>query len=414
MESISFFNSEDECVSNEKEEEMVEDVSAKLREYEVIGQTQRQDHFIKSCSMIQMDLKFADVPEKCTPITARDWAQTCNGDMVSNIINYLLPLAVVEPWANLKRCSGVPSAGKDRARPELCIDLNGAVLSHEDKLSSRKNVFRVNSALGIQVLLQCESTQLSEEWFHTIIAAIRKLKGGSRTSFIDRNKEENPHLRPMYPEEHLKKSTSAIGISKQGRDEPMFGCHLSDVCNHEDSHIPRFVRLCVEAIESKEENMKTDGLYRVSANLSQVQKIRLQVDQNNLSVLEQEEDAHVLCGALKLFFRELKTPLIPFDVFDAALKASAYTNQKDKIKHFKEIVKSLPTPNRHTLEFLLRHLLKVTQFHSFNRMHISNLAIVFGPTLMWSEEETSNMAFDLMMQNLVIECLLQEFDSIFK
>nr|CAD7203810.1 unnamed protein product [Timema douglasi] len=208
----------------------------------------------------------------------------------------------------------------------------------------------------------------------------------------------------------------SMGLSGETheQDEPMFGCHLSDVCNHEDSHIPRFVRLCVEAIESKEENMKTDGLYRVSANLSQVQKIRLQVDQNNLSVLEQEEDAHVLCGALKLFFRELKTPLIPFDVFDAALKASAYTNQKDKIKHFKEIVKSLPTPNRHTLEFLLRHLLKVTQFHSFNRMHISNLAIVFGPTLMWSEEETSNMAFDLMMQNLVIECLLQEFDSIFK
>ncbi|CAG2065931.1 unnamed protein product, partial [Timema podura] len=75
----------------------------------------------------------------------------------------------------MKRCSGVPSAGKDRARPELCIDLNGAVLSHEDKLSSRKNVFRVTSALGIQVLLQCESTQLSEEWFHTIIAAIRVL-----------------------------------------------------------------------------------------------------------------------------------------------------------------------------------------------------------------------------------------------
>nr|CAD7576746.1 unnamed protein product [Timema californicum] len=258
-------------------------------------------------------------------------------------------------------------------------------------------------------------------------------------------------LKKFFHRRPTRESLMKKGIYK---DEPMFGCHLSDVCNHEDSHIPRFVRLCVEAIESKEENMKTDGLYRVSANLSQVQKIRLQVDQNNLSVLEQEEDAHVLCGALKLFFRELKTPLIPFDVFDAALKASAYTNQKDKIKHFKEIVKSLPTPNRHTLEFLLRHLLNVevtvrhigdppvqgasltirgevearigvgssalrfqrivTQFHSFNRMHISNLAIVFGPTLMWSEEETSNMAFDLMMQNLVIECLLQEFDSIFK
>jgi hypothetical protein len=46
-------------------------------------------------------------------------------------------------------------------------------------------------------------------------------------------------------------------------------------------------------------------------------------------------------------------------------------------------------------------------------MHIPNLAIVFGPTLMWPEAESLNMALDLMQQNLVIECLLQEFNSLF-
>jgi hypothetical protein len=47
-------------------------------------------------------------------------------------------------------------------------------------------------------------------------------------------------------------------------------------------------------------------------------------------------------------------------------------------------------------------------------MDIPNLAIVFGPTLMWPEEESANMALDLMQQNLVIECFLKEFESIFK
>jgi Rho GTPase-activating protein 12/27 len=46
-------------------------------------------------------------------------------------------------------------------------------------------------------------------------------------------------------------------------------------------------------------------------------------------------------------------------------------------------------------------------------MHIPNLAIVFGPTLMWPEQESLEMALTLMQQNVVIECLLQEFDSIF-
>lgn len=50
--------------------------------------------------------------------------------------------------------------------------------------------------------------------------------------------------------------------------------------------------------------------------------VRLQVDQNNLSVIEEEEDVHVLTGALKLFFRELKEPLIPYHLFSKAIKAS--------------------------------------------------------------------------------------------
>jgi len=47
-------------------------------------------------------------------------------------------------------------------------------------------------------------------------------------------------------------------------------------------------------------------------------------------------------------------------------------------------------------------------------MHIPNLAIVFGPTLMWPEQESLNMALDLMQQNLVIETLLLDFESIFR
>jgi hypothetical protein len=49
----------------------------------------------------------------------------------------------------------------------------------------------------------------------------------------------------------------------------------------------------------------------------------LQVDQNNLGILDQEEDVHVLKGSLKLFFRELKKPLIPFEHFSKALRASS-------------------------------------------------------------------------------------------
>ena len=46
-----------------------------------------------------------------------------------------------------------------------------------------------------------------------------------------------------------------------------------------------------------------------------------QVDSNKLTVLENEEDVHVLAGSLKLFFREMREPLIPTSVFSKFLSA---------------------------------------------------------------------------------------------
>lgn len=46
-----------------------------------------------------------------------------------------------------------------------------------------------------------------------------------------------------------------------------------------------------------------------------------QVDQNNFQCLYQEEDVHVLAGSLKLFFREMKEPLISYDLFEKSFEA---------------------------------------------------------------------------------------------
>lgn len=60
-------------------------------------------------------------------------------------------------------------------------------------------------------------------------------------------------------------------------EEPMFGRKLEEVCPPSSPRVPDFVVACVKEIESNEDNMCTDGLYRASGNLSQVQKIRLEV-----------------------------------------------------------------------------------------------------------------------------------------
>ena len=53
--------------------------------------------------------------------------------------------------------------------------------------------------------------------------------------------------------------------------------------------------------------------------LSHIQTVRLQADQSNFTPLAEVENIHVLAGALKLFFRELKEPLIPWDTVEKLL-----------------------------------------------------------------------------------------------
>lgn len=57
--------------------------------------------------------------------------------------------------------------------------------------------------------------------------------------------------------------------------------------------------------------------------MATIQKIRFEVDKGNLSILDQYyEDVDVLTGALKLFFRELKEPLIPINISEELLAST--------------------------------------------------------------------------------------------
>lgn len=201
----------------------------------------------------------------------------------------------------------------------------------------------------------------------------------------------------------------SAGIMK---DEPVFGCTLAALCSRERSTVPKFVVRCIDAIENKD--MRADGIYRASGNLSQVQKVRFSINIDDYSVLEKEEDVHVLTGALKMFFREMKEPLIPFNLFDRLLQATQIKERQIKLKTFETILKELPPVNRDTLRFLLEHLLRVKEYSSSNRMHIQNLAIVFGPTLLSSaDRSSSNIAMETIQQNQVIEFILVEFNALF-
>ncbi|KAI4871655.1 hypothetical protein NFI96_019897 [Prochilodus magdalenae] len=355
--------------------------------------------------------------------------------------------------------------------PESSVDLRGAQLQWANDLSSRKNVFKLRTITGNEFLLQSETDSLIREWYITIQKVIDRLdkenpldnvllyslrRAGSM-EMLDQSGDEDESR--TANKASLPRSTSNLENSERKRvksrlkklilrrpplqalqekgliKDQVFGCSLEVLCERERSTVPRFVRKCTEIVEKK--GLETDGIYRVSGNLAVIQKLRFAVNheravstdgrylfpedlvQGSLPVdrvdLEDPEweDIHVITGALKLFFRELPEPLVPYGFFHDIVETVKMSDYLDKVDRMKLLVISMPPPNHDTMRHMFRHLKRVMEHSDINRMTTQNIGIVFGPTLMRPQSDCGNMAVNMIYQNQAVELILSEYDQIF-
>lgn len=350
------------------------------------------------------------------------------------------------------------------SHPEDVLDLSGCSLEWNKEKSSKKNVCLLMLSNGDQFLLQTDNVLNANEWFHSIREVIAKLPKSvispepSSPHSSDRSdsgtalQEESGFFHKLSKYKHSHKSMTDIPrasstddldqlispaerkvkiknrlkkffqrrppakvLEEKGiiKDEECFGSTLMHLFERDHSTVPNFLKRCVEEIEIK--GLDADGLYRMSGNLAQIQKVRTQADQSLSKVQWHKEDVHVLSGALKLFFRELKEPLIPFNMYDEFMFSIKLSVRLTRITKFREHVSKMPRPHRDTLKFFFTHLQRVIQQSDVNRMHAHNLAIVFGPTLLRQEIESSASSFavELVHQNNVVEFFLTDFQDIF-
>lgn len=146
---------------------------------------------------------------------------------------------------------------------------------------------------------------------------------------------ESEKLSPYVADDHkssvkkslfrlLGKRSSREVLEKKGiyQNEPIFGNTLKNIYNI-DRGVSQFILKTIELIE-KPENIVSLGIYRISGNLATIQKIRFEVDKGRIEILDNfSKEVDVLTGSLKLFFRELKEPLISCEVCDQLLNLTS-------------------------------------------------------------------------------------------
>ncbi|CAH0549665.1 unnamed protein product [Brassicogethes aeneus] len=181
----------------------------------------------------------------------------------------------------------------------------------------------------------------------------------------------------------FKKRVSKEILENKGifRNEAVYGNSL-EVLYMVYNDIPEFIYEIIRLIELPE-NIKSQGLYRTPGNLATMQKIRLEIDKNNLAILRQyEKDVDVLAGALKLFFREMKEPLLLEGIVDKILRILKKNNLADR-EALRPILGELPAAHKQALYVLITHLLTILDYKSENKMDAYNLSVCWGQTVIF-------------------------------
>lgn len=222
--------------------------------------------------------------------------------------------------------------------------------------------------------------------------------------------------------------------------KPVFGLTLEALFERDGSAVPMVVYQCIQAVDLF--GLEVEGIYRLSGTGSHVSKIRAMFDNgmlpsplvftlaldrqdsSNLGRIDASKldfrnpeaffhDVNSVAGLLKQFFRDLPDPLLTSEHYSAFIEASKAEDDTIRRDSLHAIINALPDPNYATLRAITLHLHRVVENASVNRMNSSNLAIVWGPTLMGagSGGKIQDAGWQVKVVQTILDSCYQIFDD---
>ncbi|CAO3594976.1 unnamed protein product [Absidia cylindrospora] len=280
----------------------------------------------------------------------------------------------------------------------MVINLIHATTSIASGYEKRPFVFRVVTEEGAQYLLQGADVEDMQNWMDEINQAARYGTAKRRSVFAAESRQEADTSVSTGETRKGKKKTIATTPAPRTRTT-VYGMTLETLKEREHKDIPQLVTTCILEIERR--GLEEVGIYRVAGTGSVVQQLKKAFNSDSASVNVDEDhypDINVVADALKQFLRELPEPLMTFTLYEEFINASASEDHDDRVYRIKQVIQKLPTTNYQLLKRLIEHFVVITDYESVNHMYATNLAIVFGPTLL--QPTPGPAAFTTSMSNL--------------
>ncbi|XP_078359356.1 rho GTPase-activating protein 8-like [Oculina patagonica] len=147
----------------------------------------------------------------------------------------------------------------------------------------------------------------------------------------------------------------------------------------------------------RETALEVEGIFRRSGNMKTVKDITQMFNKGFEVRYNDPEDIHCAAVIIKRFLRELPEPILTFKLYDTIVTSTLIPDETEKLKEMWHILHNeLPEENFLLIKFLMEFLNEVLEHSAVNKMTSKNLAIVFGPNLVWSKSQAASL--DAMSQ----------------
>eukprot|EP00039_Didymoeca_costata_P019050 m.336035 g.336035 ORF g.336035 m.336035 type:complete len:585 (+) comp17739_c0_seq1:140-1894(+) len=237
--------------------------------------------------------------------------------------------------------------------------------------------------------------------------------GGARMSVLSRQDEEDPPILFEYlgdtDQQQVQKlvlisltsmlESSGLTIKlgkpprkkKRKKTDVLFGVNLVNLVESDleerpekvgnDKNIPIFLESVIKFL--REKGLNEEGIFRKAGSAARIKELRsaCEAKQGLIDFVEHKARPHDVAALLKQFLRDTPEPLLTSQYLDTFSLTPQLKDPQMQVDALGLVSILLPPVHQSCLRFLLEFLADVADNVEKNKMGISNLAVVFAPSL---------------------------------
>lgn len=200
-----------------------------------------------------------------------------------------------------------------------------------------------------------------------------------------------------------------VSVDKPTLDTQQFGVTLDFIKQQSGQNIPPLVVRSVEYL--KEHGLEVEGIFRRTANATRLKEVQKMFNEGQAVDFGQVGDIHIPAVILKTFLRELQQPIMTFDLYPSIMKIHTLSKDEQIVETQRILLTELPEINYEVLKYIIEFLTWVAAKSDVNKMTAPNLAIVFGPNLVWSRTQASISS--MAQINSFAKLLIDHYEELF-